>query len=358
MTVFERDERVEAAARPSRVRRDLADRGFADASGRTARAAARTAAARPAPARRRTAGPASPGRLQRDGQVERLVQQVRERVAGSMASGVSTGKISRRNSSRRCLRSSSVRSLGAADDDALSLQGRQHLVDAGTRYCSATSSRTRLARSCRAARGRHPVGPGADRDAGLHLLLQAADADHEELVEVRAEDGEELEPFQQRHGRVLRLFQDAAVELQPAQLAVDVQGGIVEIGRRANLHRGISGLRQFQQYTTRSTRRIARRSSAKPAFPHSPKSGIFSAAWTHPKRPPHPRRPLRPRRFSRRMLLRLAGYGAVAGLSLEAARVFAGSNEHTVIPGRVYRSAQLSRRRTRSARSPRRRSAR
>jgi len=41
--------------------------------------------------------------------------------------------------------------------------------------------------------------------------------------------------------------------------------------------------------------------------------------------------------------LRLAGYGAGAGLSIEAARVFAGSNEHTVIPGRVYRSAQMSR---------------
>jgi protein tyrosine/serine phosphatase len=30
------------------------------------------------------------------------------------------------------------------------------------------------------------------------------------------------------------------------------------------------------------------------------------------------------------------------GLSMEAGRVFAGSNEHTVIPGKVYRSAQLS----------------
>ena len=33
------------------------------------------------------------------------------------------------------------------------------------------------------------------------------------------------------------------------------------------------------------------------------------------------------------------------GLSIEAARVFAGGNEHTVIPGKVYRSAQLSRER-------------
>jgi hypothetical protein len=50
----------------------------------------------------------------------------------------------------------------------------------------------------------------------------------------------------------------------------------------------------------------------------------------------------RSRRFSRRTLLRLAGLGAVAGFSAEAARVLAGSNEHTVIPGKVYRSAQLT----------------
>jgi hypothetical protein len=43
------------------------------------------------------------------------------------------------------------------------------------------------------------------------------------------------------------------------------------------------------------------------------------------------------------MFFRLAGFGAVAGISLEAARVFAGGNEHTVIPSRVYRSAQMSR---------------
>jgi protein tyrosine phosphatase (PTP) superfamily phosphohydrolase (DUF442 family) len=46
------------------------------------------------------------------------------------------------------------------------------------------------------------------------------------------------------------------------------------------------------------------------------------------------------RLLSRRNLFRLAGAGAIAGVSLEAARVFAGSNEHTVIPGKVYRSAQ------------------
>lgn len=47
-------------------------------------------------------------------------------------------------------------------------------------------------------------------------------------------------------------------------------------------------------------------------------------------------------RFSRRHLLRLVGAGTLLGLSAEAARVMFGSNEHAVIPGKVYRSAQLS----------------
>lgn len=48
------------------------------------------------------------------------------------------------------------------------------------------------------------------------------------------------------------------------------------------------------------------------------------------------------RRFSRRTLLRLAGAGVFAGLAAEGVRVFALNNTHTVIPGRVYRTAQLS----------------
>lgn len=48
------------------------------------------------------------------------------------------------------------------------------------------------------------------------------------------------------------------------------------------------------------------------------------------------------RRFSRRNLLRLIGAGAVLGFSAEAGRVLLGSNKHTVIPGKVYRTAQLS----------------
>jgi len=48
------------------------------------------------------------------------------------------------------------------------------------------------------------------------------------------------------------------------------------------------------------------------------------------------------RRFSRRTLFKLTGAGIVLGVNVEAARILFGSNEHTVIPGKVYRSAQLS----------------
>ena len=67
--------------RSGRCRRMTVSSGDEDVRPFVAPAAARTAAARPAPARRRTACPASPRPLQQHGEVERLVQQVRERVA-------------------------------------------------------------------------------------------------------------------------------------------------------------------------------------------------------------------------------------------------------------------------------------
>ncbi|MBX9580871.1 MAG: tyrosine-protein phosphatase [Gemmataceae bacterium] len=48
-----------------------------------------------------------------------------------------------------------------------------------------------------------------------------------------------------------------------------------------------------------------------------------------------------PRRFTRRWLLRLVWVGPLLALAAEAVRVFALSNRHTVVPGKVYRSAQL-----------------
>jgi protein tyrosine phosphatase (PTP) superfamily phosphohydrolase (DUF442 family) len=48
-------------------------------------------------------------------------------------------------------------------------------------------------------------------------------------------------------------------------------------------------------------------------------------------------------RLSRRNFFRLLGAGTLVGFSAEAGRVLFGSNEHTLIPGKVFRSAQLNR---------------
>ena len=67
-----------------------------------------------------------------------------------------------------------------------------------------------------------PVGP-AGVDPGLDLVVDAGDADHEELVEVGDEDREELQALDQRQRLVLGELEHAVVEVEPRQLAVDVQ---------------------------------------------------------------------------------------------------------------------------------------
>ena len=67
---------------------------------------------------------------------------------------------------------------------------------------------------------RHPIHTPLHHLA-LHLLLDPRDTHLEELVEVRAGNGEELHPFQQGNRRIQGLIEDALVELQPAQLAIE-----------------------------------------------------------------------------------------------------------------------------------------
>ncbi len=58
---------------------------------------------------------------------------------------------------------------------------------------------------------------------GRDLLLQTADPLHEELVQVRAGDGEKLHPFEQRVALVLRLVEHTAIECEPGQLSIEVK---------------------------------------------------------------------------------------------------------------------------------------
>jgi hypothetical protein len=61
--------------------------------------------------------------------------------------------------------------------------------------------------------------------AGLDEFLEARDSDFEELVEIRAGDAQKFDALEQRNSPVLGLFQNALIELQERQLAVDIKRG-------------------------------------------------------------------------------------------------------------------------------------
>jgi hypothetical protein len=86
---------------------------------------------------------------------------------------------------------------------------------------------------------RHQPGGRLDRDAGRDPALQAGDPHHVELVEVAREDREEAHPFEQWQRVVLGQLEDALVEAQPGQLAVEeaLREGLVEVVGLRNVRR-------------------------------------------------------------------------------------------------------------------------
>ena len=73
-------------------------------------------------------------------------------------------------------------------------------------------------------RGRH-AGRVAAADAFRPRAHQPGHANEEKLVQVRADDGQELDPLHQRHIIGQPLTEHAVVELQPTQLAVEIHAG-------------------------------------------------------------------------------------------------------------------------------------
>ena len=73
--------------------------------------------------------------------------------------------------------------------------------------------------------GRRQAVVGAGGEAGTHLFDQARDADHEELVEIVGRDRQEAQALEQRMIDVGALFEDASVEPEPGELAVDETTG-------------------------------------------------------------------------------------------------------------------------------------
>src|SRR5882672_569047 len=126
----------------------------------------------------------------------------------------------------------------------------------------------------------HTVGPVVLRlHPGVHLLLQPRHPDLEELVQVGAEDRQELEPFEPRVRGVGRLLEHPCVELQPRQLAVEV----VVRRKRGRDAIGHGQLRPFGRDHTRS-RSLRNARSNKAAFRLASSSSIdgsrAAAAWT------------------------------------------------------------------------------
>ena len=138
---------------------------------------------------------------------------------GSTASGVSTGKIRVLNiacSTRAWLASSSVqrrmRIPSAASGVPAPVEPRQPVGnDLGT-----------LADPGQLLGRRQPIPERGPAEPGHFLPLQTRDADLEELVQVAGGDGEELDSFEQREVGVFADGEDALVEGEPAQLAVQV----------------------------------------------------------------------------------------------------------------------------------------
>ena len=87
------------------------------------------------------------------------------------------------------------------------------MVSLSRAYCSAMMLSTSSADEGVQRRRGEAVG-GHREAAQAHLLLDAGDADLEELVEVARHDAQEAQPLEQRHGRIGGLGEHAALELQ------------------------------------------------------------------------------------------------------------------------------------------------
>jgi hypothetical protein len=109
--------------------------------------------------------------------------------------------------------------LGAEEEDALRSQQWLHLLEKAAvllvdQLMDARDHRGHRLRRRLAVRARILV-------AGVDPALQLGHPHHEELVEIRAEDGEKLHALEQRHGGILGLFEHPPIELQPRQFTID-----------------------------------------------------------------------------------------------------------------------------------------
>ena len=138
--------------------------------------------------------------------------------AGSIASGVSSGKTWVRKRSSSQARSAFLRSPASSSTTPAACKRRSQrqplpLLIAGKLRHRFDDAGKLLVR-------RQPVRT-LFSDALAHLALEAGDAHHEEFVEVIGRDGEKAHPLEHRMVLVGGLFQHPAIKVQPGQFTVD-----------------------------------------------------------------------------------------------------------------------------------------
>ena len=112
------------------------------------------------------------------------------------------------------------------------------MIALGQQLLDLTADRNKLRRRA------HTVGSGFGR-SGFDLSNQSGHADHEELVEVGTQDGEELQTFQQRIRFILRFIQNPMLKSEQAEFSIDIERSIVESEREFS-DGGLRGLRESE----------------------------------------------------------------------------------------------------------------
>jgi hypothetical protein len=152
--------------------------------------------------------------------------------AGSIDSGVSTGKIA----SMKCSSSHALSSFTRAVARTISMRflahqtGQQRIALLLVFLKTADLQQQKL----KLLFGRASVR-ALDGDALADLAGKTGDANHEEFVEIGRRDRQEPHPLQKRMALVLRFVEHAAVELEPGKFAVD-EAVRIAVGRRPPAH--------------------------------------------------------------------------------------------------------------------------
>ena len=83
---------------------------------------------------------------------------------------------------------------------------------------------------------RHTIGTQRG-NMRLHLVLQPGQAHHNKFIQVGVKNGKKFDTLQQWMAIILRFLEDTPVELNPAQVAIDIQFRPIQLRNLGRSHR-------------------------------------------------------------------------------------------------------------------------